>query len=196
MSNAVAETPVAVIEGEPALTSLTVAPFWKFEPVMVTLTTVSLAAEAGEIFAMDGTFPEGFWVVSERIPGVITGTIETATWPTLTVYIFSTAVRGLFSVQSLERWPHEPSVFFSITARVYWSVAASYFRMMYRDDDADEEDVAIISPGSYFASGCAGAGVVVSADGDSPEQPANNTPKTRRRENMRKNREFPVIVLF
>jgi hypothetical protein len=196
MSKAVTAVTVVFIGENPALTSLTVAPFWKLEPVIVTLTTVSLAAEGGEIFSMDGAFPEGFLVVSKSMAGVITGTIETTTWPTLTVYIFSTAARGLLSVQSLDRWPHEPSAFFSITARVYWSVTASYFRMMYREDDADEEDVAIMSPGLYFASGWNGVGVVVSADDDSSEQPENSTPKTRRRENMRQNREFPVIVLF
>ena len=119
MSKAVTETPEALIGAEPALNSLTVAPFWKFEPVMVTLTTVSLAAKVGEIFEMEGAFPEGFRVISDRLVGVITGTIETTTWPTLTVYIFSRAVRELFSILSLDRWPHEPSLFFSITALVY-----------------------------------------------------------------------------
>jgi hypothetical protein len=55
-------------------------------------------------------------------------------------------------------------------------------------EDADEEAVAIISPSPYFASGCAGRGVVVSAEGDSLEQPVNITLKTRRRENKRQNR--------
>jgi hypothetical protein len=52
---------------------------------MVALTTVSLAAEAGEIFETTGAFPESVPVFSERMAGVITGTIETATWPALTV---------------------------------------------------------------------------------------------------------------
>jgi hypothetical protein len=49
---------VAFIGVEPALNSLTVAPFWKLEPAMVALTTVSLAENVGEIFEMDGAFPE------------------------------------------------------------------------------------------------------------------------------------------
>jgi hypothetical protein len=163
---------------------------------MVALTTVSLTAEGGEIFEMDGVFPEGFWVISDRMAGVITGTIATATCPTLTVYIFSTSVRRLFSVQSLDRCPHEPSEFFSITARVYRSVAISYFSIRYREEDADEEAVAIISPSLYFASGCAGVGVPASAGGDSVEQPADITKKTRKKENKRLYRGFPVIVLF
>ncbi len=88
-----------------------------------------------------------------------------------------------------------PSAFFSMIARVYWSVTVSYFRMKYREEEADVEDVAIISPSPYFASGCAGMEVVVSADGDSSEQPVKNTLKTRRRKNKRQNGEFPVIVL-
>ena len=56
MSNAVTEVTVPFIGVEPALNSLTVTPFWKFVPVMVTLTTVSLTADTGEIFEMDGGF--------------------------------------------------------------------------------------------------------------------------------------------
>jgi hypothetical protein len=67
--------------------------------------------------------------------------------------------------------------------------------MRYREDDADEEAVAIISPAPYFASGCAGVGVAISLEDDPSEQPANITPKIRRRENKRPNRGFPVIVL-
>jgi hypothetical protein len=79
---------------------------------------------------------------------------------------------------------------------VYISVAASYFRIRYREEDADEDAVAIISPSPYFASGCAGGKVTVSAGGDSSEHPAKITLKIRRRENKRQNRGFPVIVLF
>jgi len=143
---------------------------------------VSFAATVGEIFKIVGAFPEGFCVVSDRIVCVTTGTIETATWPTLTVYIFSTEVRELFSVQSLDRWPHEPSAFFSITARVYWSVAGSYFRIRNREEDDDEDAVAIMSPSPYFASGCAAAGDSGVPEGVSWEQPAIITQKTRKRE--------------
>lgn len=78
---------------------------------------------------------------------------------------------------------------------MYWSVAASYFRMRNREEDADEDAVAIMSPSPYFASGCAVAGNSRVFEEDSSEQPAIITQKIRRREKKRPNREFPVIDL-
>jgi hypothetical protein len=68
--------------------------------------------------------------------------------------------------------------------------------MRYREEDDEDEAVAIISPSLYFGSGCPGVGVPLSYEDDSSEHPADITLKIRRRENKRKNREFPFIVLF
>jgi hypothetical protein len=67
--------------------------------------------------------------------------------------------------------------------------------MKYREEDSDVETVPIISPSRYFATGLTGVGMAVPADGDSSEQPAINTLKSRRRKIISPNRGFPAIVL-
>jgi xanthosine utilization system XapX-like protein len=88
-------------------------------PVIVRLTLVLVAPLVGEIAVIDGPLPETAVVAVVAIVGVITGTDVTDTWESFAGYTFSSSARGNVSVLSVVRWPHDPSEFFTITARSY-----------------------------------------------------------------------------
>ena len=73
------DTPVAVIDGYPALVNFTVAPLSKFVPVMVAPTSAAFAPLAGDIEETAGVLPEAVVTTVGGIVGVIIGMDETVT---------------------------------------------------------------------------------------------------------------------
>jgi hypothetical protein len=121
-----AETPVATTGIFPGWIRRTVAPLWKLLPLMVRLTVDPVAPLVGDIDVMDGAAPDATVVAVVAIVGVWTGMEVTETCVSLVGYSFSISARGNFSVVLVSRWPHDPSEFFTIVARSYWSLDESY----------------------------------------------------------------------